>query len=111
MMGGKCKCFCHIVMKIFKVLSMAAAVLFVWASFAGGAVWGWTVGDYFMWSLMLMVLSKGNRGMCKCCHGCGHGGCSCNCDGCKNCKVGGDMGSKTCSHPMDCKCGDCDRCK
>ena len=99
-MMGKCKCFCHWAMNLLGMLGMASAVLFIWTDLANMPILGKVALDYFMWAVVLLLLAKSNRMMCKCCN---HGGCVCG--------AGDSSGAKTCSHQMGCKCGDCDRCR
>jgi hypothetical protein len=88
-----CKCVCHWCYGIIYVLGFAAALLFIWTSLAGVKVLGLVSADYFMWAVILLLLSRSG----KMCHKCSAGH--------------GIQESNTCSHMMGCKCGDCDRCK
>ena len=93
-MHGNCNCFHHWVVKVVACLAWVAGVLFFWTSWKMTAVWGFEA-PYWAWSVVVLVLLTKVSVYCGCC---GWGS-----------KMSG--GSKTCSHSMDCKCGDCDRCK
>lgn len=92
-MGYKCGCSCHWVHGVLYTLGIAAAILFVWADLANTQIIGKTVTDFFMWAVILLLVSKSAK-MCRRCW-----------------NRHGMSGANTCSHPMGCKCGDCDRCK
>lgn len=88
-----CGCFHHWIVKAVVVLVWFAGVLFFWSSWKMTAVWGFE-SLYYAWVVVVLSLMSFSMKNCGCC---GWGS-----------KM---MGGKMCSHSMDCKCGDCDRCK
>ena len=100
MHGGMCKCPHHIVGKVLAGLAFIAGILFFWSSWGTRAFWGFDA-LYWAWSVVILVLMAKVTMFCGCC-GWGKMG-----------MMGGKMegGKMMCSHEMDCKCGDCDRCK
>lgn len=64
-----CRCPHHIVMKILMVLAWASGVLFFWASLGDRLFWGFNA-SYWAWVVVVLVLlSKSTKGVCKCCCG------------------------------------------
>ncbi len=81
MRSQNCRCPHHVVMKVMAVLAWISGILFFWSSW-------WPEGGTFFWSVLktdpfwgfnpsywpwvvivLFLLSKTSRGVCKCCCG------------------------------------------
>ena len=92
---GNCKCFHHLCAKVLMGLAWLAAIAFWWASWKSTIVWNFDSSEWFSHVVVFSLLLFGTV-FCGCC---GRGGKM----------MAGNGGS--CKHEMDCKCGDCGRCK
>ena len=87
-----CKCFHHWIQKLFVILMWVSAVGFWWANWKGGGMaWGMDA-DVFFKDIVIFGFLVFSMKFCGCC---------------RKMMMSGGM----CKHGMDCKCGDCDRCK
>lgn len=87
-----CKCSHHFIAKIFVLLIWLSAFGFWWFSWKGGQIW-WMDAEHFFKDVVIFGFLVFSMKFCNCC------------------EMGKMMGGNTCKHAMDCKCGDCDRCK
>ena len=94
-MHGICKCPHHLGNKVLMLLTWVAGILFFWSSWGMRTFWGFDA-LYWAWSVVILFVMAKSTMVCGCCKW-GMG------------KM--DGGKMMCSHEMNCKCGDCDRCK
>ncbi|MBI2064066.1 MAG: hypothetical protein HYT65_03730 [Candidatus Yanofskybacteria bacterium] len=80
---GNCKCFHHICAKVLVGLAWVAAVLFFWAGWKAGLVWGVSAEGYFRVIIVFVLLAFSTK-FCGCCKKAmmAHGG-SMSCPACE----------------------------
>lgn len=75
MQSDNCRCGHHWGGKVIRVLTLLAAVVYVWTVWSGsGAMFGRTTDELFQHVVVLAAVLLSTRGMCKCCCGDKHCG-------------------------------------
>lgn len=61
-----CKCKHHGFVRLLHVLAGISAILFFWAGFAKGTIWGQDA-SFYAWSVVVLTLAGMGTKSCSCC--------------------------------------------